>query len=86
MADKLEKIGQELEKARERQKEWTEKVQALEERYRETENARICEITRAASLTPTQLARLIEMCQTSLPGTFSLEETPCEAQEKGEPA
>ena len=67
MADKLEKIGAELKRARVKRDEWNERVKILEEKYREEENTQICDITHAENLTPSQLAQLIRLMKTNVP-------------------
>ena len=59
MADKLKKIGADLEKARAKREEWDRKVRELEKKYTEEENTQIHEIVRAANLTPEELAVII---------------------------
>ena len=59
MADKLRKLGTELEKARTRRDEWDRKVKELEKKYIEEENTQIHDMVRAANLTPEELAVII---------------------------
>ena len=59
MADKLKKIGADLERARAKREEWDRKVRELEKKYTEEENTQIHEIVRAANLTPEELAVII---------------------------
>lgn len=61
MATKLEKIGDELNKARARYADWGRRVKELEEKYREEENSVIHTMVHAANLTPEQLAQIIAM-------------------------
>lgn len=56
---KLEKIGEELEKARARHTHWGSRVKELEEKYCEEENSVIHSMVHAANLTPKQLAQII---------------------------
>lgn len=70
MAGKLDKIGADLEKARAKRDEWDAKVKDLEQKYREAENTMIHEMVHAANLTPEQLAKIIQMAATQVPGTF----------------
>lgn len=67
MANKLDKIGAELEKARTKRDEWEKKVKILEAKYHEEENTQICDITHSENLTPSQLAQLIELMKTNVP-------------------
>ena len=72
---RLNRLKEELEKARKRREEWEAKVKDLERRYREAENTCIHDMVHQANLTPEQLAQLIRMSRTMLPGTeaFTLE-------------
>ena len=67
MADKLRKLGTELEKARSRRDEWDRKVKELEKRYIEEENTQIHDMVRAANLTPEELAVIIRKASVSMP-------------------
>ena len=67
MADKLRKLGTELEKARARRDEWDRKVKELEKRYIEEENTQIHDMVRAANLTPEELAVIIRKASVSMP-------------------
>ncbi len=64
---KLEKIEQELARARDKLSVWQRKVRDLEQRKQEEENTRIVGMVRAVKLTPSQLAELLKQ-----PGIFSL--------------
>ncbi len=48
---KLERIGADLKRAREKQAEWNQRVKDLENRYREEENGVIHSMVHAANLT-----------------------------------
>ena len=67
MADKLKKIGADLERARAKREEWDRKVRELEKKYTEEENTQIHEIVRAANLTPEELAVIIRKAAFSMP-------------------
>ena len=67
MADKLRKLGTELEKARARRDEWDRKVKELEKKYIEEENTQIHDMVRAANLTPEELAVIIRKASVSMP-------------------
>ena len=67
MADKLKKIGADLERARAKREEWDRKVRDLEKKYTEEENTQIHEIVRAANLTPEELAVIIRKTAVSMP-------------------
>ena len=56
---KLKKLEEELEKARAKLSEWTERVKNLERKYKEAENTCIHEMVHAADLTPEELAVII---------------------------
>lgn len=67
MSAKLDKIGADWEKARTKRMEWETREKELEVRYKEQENAEICDITHSYNLSPDQLAELLRMVQTTLP-------------------
>ena len=67
MADKLRKLGTELEKARARRDEWDRKVKELEKKYIKEENTQIHDMVRAANLTPEELAVIIRKASVSMP-------------------
>lgn len=67
MADKLRKLGTELEKARSRRDEWDRKAKELEKKYIEEENTQIHDMVRAANLTPEELAVIIRKASVSMP-------------------
>ena len=63
MSLKLEKIAAEREKARRKRDEWEERRKEWDRKYHEQENSEICEMVHAQSLTPAQLAVIIQMAQ-----------------------
>ena len=67
MADKLRKIGTDLEKARAKRDEWDRKSKELEKKYIEEENTQIHDMVRAANLTPEELAVIIRKASVSMP-------------------
>ena len=67
MADKLRKIGTDLEKARAKRDEWDRKAKELEKKYIEEENTQIHDMVRAANLTPDELAVIIRKASVSMP-------------------
>ncbi len=69
MSAKLERIGADLERARTKWHDWEAKAKELEAKYKEQENLEICDITHSYSLTPDQLARLLEIAKTMPPET-----------------
>ena len=56
---RLNRLREELAKARRKRDEWETKVKDLERRYKEAENTCIHDMVHAANLTPEQLADLI---------------------------
>lgn len=67
MSTKLEKLGADLKRAREKSEEWKRRAEELEQKYREQENLEICEITRSFQLTPEKLAKLLRETGNGLP-------------------
>ena len=64
---RLNRLRDELHKARKRRDEWDTKVKDLERRYKEAENTCIHDMVHAANLTPEQLAELIRAASSGLP-------------------
>ena len=64
---RLNRLRDELKKARKRRDEWDVKVKDLERRYKEAENTCIHDMVHAANLTPDQLAELIRAASSGLP-------------------
>ena len=71
MSLKLEKIAAEREKARRKRDEWEERRKEWDRKYHEQENSEICEMVHAQSLTPEQLAVIIQMAQAAVPNSIS---------------
>ncbi len=67
MSAKLEKLGADLKRAKEKAEEWSHKAEELERKYREQEDTEICEITRSFKLTPEKLRRLLRETGENLP-------------------
>lgn len=67
--ERLNRLRQELEKARKKRDDWDGRVKELERKYKEAENTFIHDMVHAASLTPEQLAELIRKASVSLPYT-----------------
>ncbi len=85
---RLDRIHDELVKARKKRDDWDGRVKELERKYREAENTFIHDMVHAASLTPEQLAELIRKASTSLPYTTESREGETEAEggeDKAEP-
>ncbi|MCB7303666.1 DUF4315 family protein [Bariatricus massiliensis] len=57
--NKIEKIDNELEKAREKAAEWAAKVRELERQRQEEENSQIVQAVRSLKLTPDALAAFL---------------------------
>ena len=72
---RLEKIGSDLEHARKKQAEWTQRVKSLETRYREEENSVIHTMVHAANLTPEQLAKVIALAEKGNVGIYQEDTT-----------
>ena len=70
MATKLERLGEELEKAQIKYDEWGRRVKDLEERYSEEENSVIHTMVHAANLTPEQLSQIIAMATQGNVGAY----------------
>lgn len=64
---RLNRLRDELSKARRRRDEWDQKVKDLERRYKEAENTCIHDMVHAANLTPEQLAELIRAAASGMP-------------------
>ncbi len=64
---KLNRLRDELMKARKKRDDWEAKVKVLERRYNEAEKVCVYGIFQAANLTPEQLAELIRSKGTTLP-------------------
>ena len=64
---RLNRLRDELKKARKRRDEWDVKVKDLERRYKEAENTCIHDMGHAANLTPEQLAELIRAASSGQP-------------------
>lgn len=66
------KIAAEREKARRKRDEWEERRKEWDRKYHEQENSEICEMVHAQSLTPEQLAVIIQMAQAAVPNPENL--------------
>ena len=64
---RLNRLREELSKARRKRDEWEAKVKDLERRYKEAENTCIHDMVHAANLTPEQLAELIRSAVSGIP-------------------
>ncbi len=68
MITQLEKIGDELARARMRLAQQEKRVKDLEERYRQVEKTTVNEIVQAANVTPAQLAEILEAAKKGILG------------------
>lgn len=66
------KIAAEREKARRKRDEWEERRKEWDRKYHEQENSEICEMVHAQSLTPEQLAVIIQLAQAAVPNPENL--------------
>ncbi len=62
---KLEKIDQELEKARAKAAEWQARIKELEKQRQEEENLQIVQLVRSVNLTPDALAAFLKEHKTT---------------------
>ena len=66
MSAKLDRIGEERDKALRRRDEWDARYKELDKRYREQENTEIHDLVHAFKLTPEQLGQLLRQTAQSL--------------------
>ena len=67
MSAKLERIGAELKRAREKAVEWSKRAEELEKQYNEQEKTDLSDICRIYKMTPEKLKRLLEQTGNGLP-------------------
>ena len=67
MSAKLDRIGEERDKALRRREEWDARYKEMDKRYREQENTEIHDLGHAFNLTPEQLGQLLRQTAQSLP-------------------
>ena len=67
MANKLDRLRLELQKAQEKRDEWAARTKALEQKVIEEENLQICDMVRSVSLTPEALAELLRQRTAEVP-------------------
>ena len=67
MSAKLDRIGEERDKALRRRDEWDARYKELDKRYREQENTEIHDLVHAFNLTTEQLGQLLRQTAQSLP-------------------
>ena len=70
MITQLERIGEELERARIRLAQQEKRVKDLEERYRQVEKTTVNEIVQAANITPAQLAEILDAAKKGILGVI----------------
>ena len=70
MITQLERIGEELERARIRLAQQKKRVKDLEERYRQVEKTTVNEIVQAANITPAQLAGILDAAKKGILGVI----------------
>ena len=69
MSEKLERLSNELERAKTKRDRLDMKIKELEAKYLEQENTEIHAMVREAKLSPEMLAELIRRSKTALPQT-----------------
>ncbi|MCD8013464.1 MAG: DUF4315 family protein [Lachnospiraceae bacterium] len=74
MSAKLDKIGAEREKARQKRDEWDARYKELDRKYHEQENVDIHEMVHAAKLSPEQLGELLRMVHDAPGNILSMKE------------
>ena len=84
MSTKLDKLGAELNRAREKAKEWAKRADILEKKYKEQEDTELCAISRSYSLTPEMLAKLLKETGNGLPDPSLAEKYSKNSQEENE--
>ena len=67
MSTKLEKLGADLKRAREKADEWMRRAKELEAQYNEQEKTDISDICRVYKMTPEKLKKLLETTGKGLP-------------------
>ncbi len=66
MSEKLDKIGAERDRAREKRYQWDARYKELCQKYIQQENTEIHEMVRARNMTPDQLAEVLKALQGGL--------------------
>ena len=66
MSEKLDKIGAERDRAREKRDLWDARYKELCQKYIQQENTEIHDMVRAQNMTPDQLAEILKALQTGL--------------------
>ena len=68
MSEKLDRIGAERDRAKEKRDLWDAKYKELCQKYIQQENTEIHDLVRARNMTPDQLAQVLAMLKDTLPG------------------
>lgn len=67
MSAKLEKLGADLKRAKEKAEEWAKRAKELQAQYDEQEKTDLSDICRIYKMTPEKLKRLLESTGNGLP-------------------
>ena len=66
MSEKLEKIGADRDRAKEKRDQWDARYKELCQKYIQQENTEIHEMVRAQNITPDQLAEVLKALQNGM--------------------
>ena len=66
MSEKLEKIGADRDRAKEKRDQWDDRYKELCQKYIQQENTEIHEMVRAQNMTPDQLAEVLKALQNGM--------------------
>lgn len=66
MSEKLDRIGADRDRAKEKRDQWDARYKELCQKYTQQENTEIHEMVRAQNLTPDQLAEVLKALQSGL--------------------
>ncbi len=66
MSEKLEKIGADRDRAKEKRDQWDARYKELCQKYIQQENTEIHEMVRAQNMTPDQLAEILKALQNGM--------------------
>lgn len=80
MSEKLDRIGAERDRAKEKRDLWDAKYRELCQKYIQQENTEIHELVRAQNMTPDQLAQVLAMLKDALPGPEMVSPAPVTEQ------
>lgn len=82
MSEKLNRLGEERDKALKKRDLWDARYKEMCEKYKEQENTEIHDMVHAANLTPDQLAVLLRNAKNNLPDPAILEAVQQDQQER----